>query len=1462
MTTVVPSLESSAPSSSSAPAHRMPVHRPLSQSLLSLPSAGPQSSALRAQCRPHTLKLASSEVDVCGVRGGRRGDGCRAGGPPGGYALRRTRARDLSCEPTTPTNPDGDFDLSAERGAECGFRRRPPPRQNGLVNGGALNSRPSRDGTATTAAAVAAPEAGARAANARGRAEVIRQRIERWEGRQGDADSGNGGGAVGRGLVTPKEPAAPTGPERQQTRMKKEEEGVKPGEVREPLAGPRSPGREAGTAAGVIQRTPLPDKSLSATTGGGGEVTLLDECGRSMTGAAAARERAGSAQSPGARRDFTGNADGVRTRTCGGSDSCKPLAEALTNNKCLFIKTTNTDASLNNNVSGGVGLVPGGEKVAAVRASTACAGQPKAGPTEGWYCTPAHPQPKPAAAARVLPGAQTERRGGLQESVNGKSSERREHGGCSGEAVGRAAGGVTRTASDRIADSSANARAGDRASSRCGATGATANSEGMGSPTMRPGRGASDVDAGRRVAEGRGAGSESPRAIGATVGCVPPGELDGTRKEASPAGEAAPRSGGKRGGVASVLSRVRTLERAAQDCPNHGVPELPGIFYGAREARRSRAGLGPRGPGTSRERRGSPAMAARQRRDSRGSEPSETDYSTVGSVYSARGDAPWDSENVYADPALCDSPSPTPSPARTLSPPPADAPPKPRRTFEYRAGPFEGGGGGGDAQRPPAPSPAPPSSLLPPPSSPAPPLPSSPPPCSTQPPPPLPRPAQDCSRLSSPEPSTVPSRPRVPLQELPLPPFQPHSPEFGLALSHENIYEDIIEPCSRENPYEDIADGEWASSLEDSSSLCLRSAPGKSRSATLSEPRLPPWGGGGRRGVGPGTRGGGRTSSLRAPRPGRAGAAARGSPSSLLFAGGGLDEEWGAGAVPARAPKSVQKINSIFTARCGWKRWKKTSVSSPESLKDENSDSESDSDEQLTEHRLRLVHVAAALRRARSGRTLELEQLDPHNRRLFEHFVVVSLRERPAGAVGPGPPGTFTPQLTYQFPKLERPSQEAREAEERLKVIPHFCFPDVRELGPVVGPGAPEGPRGPCPSETFSFVLTYEDGIRRFGYCRRLTPEGKGLPEVYCIISRLGCFTLFSKILDEVEKRRCMSPALVYPFMRVLADAPFPAPGRTVRFKNFLPGSGNEVIELRRPLDSRLEHVDFSCLLACLGTRHIVQVFASLLLERRIILTADRLSTLSQCGHAIAALLYPFAWQHTLVPVLPACMLDIACAPTPFLIGVLSSALPRLRELPIEEVLLVDLCGDRFLRQLDDEDSILPRKLQGALEHALEQRHELCARGPDSSGEEAEGQEDAGDGNQDRGPLDRFVSEAFVRFFVETVGHYSLHLDALEGRERRAEPGGRRERAERRLQRETFRKAVASKSTRRFLELFMETQMFAGFVHEREARRACPRGLFEVRAAQYLAETPEAERGGVNRFLKGLGNRMKFLSKK
>uniref|UniRef100_A0A7N8XVR5 DENN domain containing 2A n=1 Tax=Mastacembelus armatus TaxID=205130 RepID=A0A7N8XVR5_9TELE len=626
-------------------------------------------------------------------------------------------------------------------------------------------------------------------------------------------------------------------------------------------------------------------------------------------------------------------------------------------------------------------------------------------------------------------------------------------------------------------------------------------------------------------------------------------------------------------------------------------------------------------------------------------------------------------------------------------------------------------------------------------------------------------------------------------------------------LSEENVYEDIIDPPSKENPYEDIelersclgskCVSPASSSPAPDMTKQLSSKPGffrqnsERRSFKLLELRK-------------GSRDTGISSPSRVSPP-----STPSSPDDTPCLSGDPYNRR-----RRKIPKMVLKINGIFEARRGKKRMKKVSQATESSsgrVTDENSESESDTEEKLKAHSQRLVSVQSMLRQTGRYRTLERDLMELQERKLFEYFIVVALHKTKAGI-------PYLPEVTQQFPlKLERSFKFMREAEDQLKVIPQFCFPDAKDWVPVDN----------FPSETFSFVLTGEDGSRRFGYCRRLL------------------------ILDEVEKRRAISPALVQPFMRGIMEAPFPAPGRTITVKNFLPGAGTEVIELCRPSDSRLEHVDFECLFSSLSLRLLLRVFASLLLERRVIFTADKLSTLSQCCHAVVALLYPFTWQHTYIPVLPPSMLDIVCTPTPFIVGLLSSSLPRLKDLPIEEVLVVDLGNSRFLRQLDDEDSILPHKLQAALEHVLDKRKELAC--------------EKGDLPNDSSSLSTVVSEAFVRFFVEMVGHYSLFMGGADRDDESVSsptlpsPSSSSSSS---LQREAFRKAVTSKSLRRFLEVFMETQMFTGFIQERELRRQGLRGLFEVRAQEYLDSLPGSEQRGVNKFLKGLGNKMKFLSKK
>lgn len=54
----------------------------------------------------------------------------------------------------------------------------------------------------------------------------------------------------------------------------------------------------------------------------------------------------------------------------------------------------------------------------------------------------------------------------------------------------------------------------------------------------------------------------------------------------------------------------------------------------------------------------------------------------------------------------------------------------------------------------------------------------------------------------------------------------------------------------------------------------------------------------------------------------------------------------------------------------------------------------------------------------------------------------------------------------------------------------------------------------------------------------------------------------------------------------------------------------------------------------------IIFLYASMLKERRIIITASKLETLSNCAFGALKLMYPFHWQSIFIPILPADLTD------------------------------------------------------------------------------------------------------------------------------------------------------------------------------------------------------------------------------
>ncbi|CAN0428315.1 unnamed protein product, partial [Ascophyllum nodosum] len=240
-------------------------------------------------------------------------------------------------------------------------------------------------------------------------------------------------------------------------------------------------------------------------------------------------------------------------------------------------------------------------------------------------------------------------------------------------------------------------------------------------------------------------------------------------------------------------------------------------------------------------------------------------------------------------------------------------------------------------------------------------------------------------------------------------------------------------------------------------------------------------------------------------------------------------------------------------------------------------------------------------------------------------------------------------------------------------------------------------------AEEFVFVVTDSSGGKAYGFCRRVLPCGVGgrydtgrlrLPECLCLVSRRPFFSTFNSVLAIAQALRLLlwkpPSAAVALQARGGGDITPSAAGNNLEELlgqllaggtggRGVPDPGQELVAcgLRfvRPVDEHLSlnDVPVTPLLVRLGPRNFLRLWSAILCERRVLLVAEDVRTLSACVHAASAILYPFAWQHVYVPLLPTSMLAYVSAPMPFVIGVRYSQLEEVKQQPMNEAVFVHL---------------------------------------------------------------------------------------------------------------------------------------------------------------------------------------------
>ncbi|CAF1554152.1 unnamed protein product [Adineta ricciae] len=247
--------------------------------------------------------------------------------------------------------------------------------------------------------------------------------------------------------------------------------------------------------------------------------------------------------------------------------------------------------------------------------------------------------------------------------------------------------------------------------------------------------------------------------------------------------------------------------------------------------------------------------------------------------------------------------------------------------------------------------------------------------------------------------------------------------------------------------------------------------------------------------------------------------------------------------------------------------------------------------------------------------------------------------------------------------------------EARLK---HFCFPDQHDAN-----NNPLLLTKKTTQEYFRFILTNMHGTRQYGYCSRFFH--KGTLNALCIVSPYDMIEIYEKILSTTtelfisykddDARRFLEE--IYPHQ-------LPARGDTIHIDTTTVG----LYTLRCEEDRRKELID-SVILLSLSTETIIKIFSAILYEQKLIFIGNEIGPLTRLINTLICLMYPFSWPHTYVPILPALMLDIIQAPTPYIVGILRScesylsANDDLLTQDNSDIIIVDIDHDR-IRSIND----------------------------------------------------------------------------------------------------------------------------------------------------------------------------------
>ncbi|XP_070286816.1 DENN domain-containing protein 1A isoform X4 [Myotis yumanensis] len=229
--------------------------------------------------------------------------------------------------------------------------------------------------------------------------------------------------------------------------------------------------------------------------------------------------------------------------------------------------------------------------------------------------------------------------------------------------------------------------------------------------------------------------------------------------------------------------------------------------------------------------------------------------------------------------------------------------------------------------------------------------------------------------------------------------------------------------------------------------------------------------------------------------------------------------------------------------------------------------------------------------------------------------------------------------------------------------------------------------------QNFTFVLTDIDSKQRFGFCRL----SSGAKSCFCILSYLPWFEVFYKLLNILADYTTKGQeSQWHELLETLHKLPIPDPGVSVH----LSVHSYFTVPDTRELPSIPENRNLTEYFVAVDVNNMLHLYASMLYERRILIICSKLSTLTACIHGSAAMLYPMFWQHVYIPVLPPHLLDYCCAPMPYLIGIHLSLMEKVRNMALDDVVILNVDTNTLETPFADLQS-LPNDVISSLKSRL-----------------------------------------------------------------------------------------------------------------------------------------------------------------